>query len=34
MFGHAGTIAKLGTKKHHAEFLPRMDTLDLPGCFG
>ncbi|CAL5219457.1 g1292 [Coccomyxa viridis] len=29
-----GTIAKLGTKKHHAEFLPRMDTLDLPGCFG
>ena len=32
--GCAGTIAKLGTKKHHAEFLPRLDTLDLPGCFG
>ena len=32
--GHAGTIAKLGTQKHHDEWLPRMDTLDLPGCFG
>ena len=32
--GCAGTIAKLGTKKHHTEFLPRLDTLDLPGCFG
>lgn len=30
----AGTIAKLGTEKHHREFLPRLDTLDLPGCFG
>ncbi len=29
-----GTIAKLGTAKHHAAFLPRLDTLDLPGCFG
>jgi acyl-CoA oxidase len=28
-----GTIAKLGTAKHHKEFLPRMDTLELPGCF-
>ncbi len=34
LYGRAGTIAKLGTKKHHAEFLPRLDTLDLPGCFG
>ena len=34
LYGHAGTIAKLGTKKHHTEFLPRLDTLDLPGCFG
>ena len=31
---HAGTIAKLGTEKHHRAFLPRLDTLDLPGCFG
>ena len=29
-----GTIAKLGTAKHHRAFLPRLDTLDLPGCFG
>ncbi|KAK9843434.1 hypothetical protein WJX81_002331 [Elliptochloris bilobata] len=29
-----GTIAKLGTEKHHLAFLPRLDTLDLPGCFG
>ncbi|CAK0741867.1 hypothetical protein CVIRNUC_001356 [Coccomyxa viridis] len=29
-----GTIAKLGTEKHHTQFLPRLDTLDLPGCFG
>ncbi|GAB4820084.1 hypothetical protein N2152v2_007130 [Parachlorella kessleri] len=28
-----GTVAKLGTEKHHREILPRMDTLDLPGCF-
>lgn len=28
-----GTIAKLGTTKHHREFLPKMDTLELPGCF-
>ena len=31
---YAGTIAKLGTEKHHTQFLPRLDTLDLPGCFG
>lgn len=30
----SGTIAKLGTEKHHRTFLPRLDTLDLPGCFG
>ena len=29
-----GTIVKLGTEKHHKEFLPKMDTLELPGCFG
>lgn len=29
-----GTIAKLGTEYHHREFLPKMDTLELPGCFG
>ena len=29
-----GTIVKLGTSKHHAAYLHRMDTLELPGCFG
>jgi acyl-CoA oxidase len=29
-----GTIVKLGTERHHEEFLPKMDTLELPGCFG
>lgn len=29
-----GAIAKLGTKKHHDELFPRLDSLDLPGCFG
>ncbi|KAK9909468.1 hypothetical protein WJX75_002711 [Coccomyxa subellipsoidea] len=29
-----GTIAKLGTEKHHKTYLPRLDTLELPGCFG
>lgn len=29
-----GTIAKLGTQKHHDAYIARMDTLDLPGCFG
>ncbi len=28
-----GTIAKLGTASHHREILPKMDTLELPGCF-
>ena len=28
-----GTIAKLGTERHHREYLPKMDTLELPGCF-
>ena len=29
-----GAIAKLGTKKHFEEYFPRLDSLDLPGCFG
>lgn len=29
-----GTIAKLGTKKHHDAYLPGIDNLSLPGCFG
>jgi len=29
-----GTICKLGTAKHHEAFLPGIDTLALPGCFG
>jgi len=29
-----GTVAKLGTRKHHEEFIPRLDSCDLPGCFG
>jgi hypothetical protein len=29
-----GTICKLGTAKHHEALLPRLNTLDLPGCFG
>ena len=28
-----GTIAKLGTERHHREILPKMDTLELPGCY-
>lgn len=28
-----GTICKLGTEKHHRYYLPKMDTLELPGCF-
>lgn len=28
-----GTVAKLGTERHHKEILPKMDTLELPGCF-
>eukprot|EP00879_Flechtneria_rotunda_P009942 GHRR01010397.1.p1 GENE.GHRR01010397.1~~GHRR01010397.1.p1 ORF type:complete len:600 (+),score=211.63 GHRR01010397.1:456-2255(+) len=29
-----GTICKLGTQKHHEAYLHRLNTLDLPGCFG
>jgi acyl-CoA oxidase len=29
-----GTIVKLGTAKHHDAYLDKMDTLELPGCFG
>lgn len=29
-----GTIAKLGTEKHHTKLLPLLDDLTLPGCFG
>ena len=29
-----GTICKLGTKKHHDYYLPKMDTLALTGSFG
>ena len=29
-----GTIAKLGTEKHHTQLLPLLDDLTLPGCFG
>lgn len=29
-----GTICKLGTKKHHDKYLPGLDDLSLPGCFG
>eukprot|EP00195_Chlamydomonas_chlamydogama_P017223 CAMPEP_0202900654 /NCGR_PEP_ID=MMETSP1392-20130828/11964_1 /ASSEMBLY_ACC=CAM_ASM_000868 /TAXON_ID=225041 /ORGANISM="Chlamydomonas chlamydogama, Strain SAG 11-48b" /LENGTH=634 /DNA_ID=CAMNT_0049587091 /DNA_START=142 /DNA_END=2046 /DNA_ORIENTATION=+ len=28
-----GTICKLGTQKHHDQYLPRLDTLDLTGSF-
>eukprot|EP00198_Chlamydomonas_reinhardtii_P002617 XP_001691953.1 predicted protein [Chlamydomonas reinhardtii] len=29
-----GTIAKLGTAYHHNKYLPGVDDLSLPGCFG
>ncbi len=29
-----GTICKLGTAKHHDKFLPGIDDLSTPGCFG
>ena len=29
-----GTICKLGTAKHHEKYLPGLDSLELPGCFG
>ena len=31
LFG--GSILNLGTEKHHARYLPRVATLDLPGCY-
>lgn len=31
LFG--GSILQLGTKRHHEEYLPRIGTLDLPGCY-
>ncbi|MBB6170737.1 acyl-CoA oxidase [Nocardiopsis mwathae] len=31
LFG--GAIHALGTERHHAEYLPRVISLDLPGCF-
>ena len=30
----AGTIAKLGTEKHHQKYFEGLDTLATPGCFG
>ena len=29
-----GTIAKLGTEKHHRKYFAGLDNLTLPGCFG
>ena len=31
LFG--GAIQNLGTERHHREYLPRVASLDLPGCF-
>jgi acyl-CoA oxidase len=31
LFG--GAVQALGTERHHAEYLPRVISLDLPGCF-
>ncbi|MDA8019852.1 MAG: acyl-CoA dehydrogenase family protein [Thermoanaerobaculia bacterium] len=31
LFG--GAILNLGTEKHHREYLPRVASLELPGCF-
>lgn len=28
-----GTVAKLGTAKHHESILPKLNTLELTGCF-
>jgi acyl-CoA oxidase len=28
-----GTVAKLGTAKHHEAILPKLNTLELTGCF-
>ncbi len=30
----AGTIAKLGTEKHHRKYFQGLDTVATPGCFG
>lgn len=32
LFG--GTVAKLGTKKHHDKYFQGIDDLSMPGCFG
>jgi hypothetical protein len=29
-----GTVMKLGTAKHHQKYVDKMDSLELPGCFG
>ena len=29
-----GTIAKLGTKTQHDKYFDKLDSLELPGCFG
>ena len=29
-----GTIAKLGTATQHHKYFAKMDSLELPGCFG
>jgi acyl-CoA oxidase len=31
LFG--GSILQLGTQRHHEQYLPRVGTLELPGCF-
>jgi len=31
LFG--GSIQQLGTQRHHEEYLPRVGTVELPGCF-
>ena len=31
LFG--GSILQLGTRRHHERYLPRVGTLELPGCF-
>ncbi|MEL7059921.1 MAG: acyl-CoA dehydrogenase [Acidobacteriota bacterium] len=28
-----GSVANLGTKRHHAELLPKIASLEMPGCF-
>lgn len=29
-----GTVAKLGSAAHHEVLIPKLDSLELPGCFG